>query len=72
MERAEAEKNIQDLREQIHKHDYSLLRFGPAENSDQDYDKLTVHSWEGGKQFPDLVTWILHHAARGEGLFGER
>jgi DNA ligase (NAD+) len=56
MERAEAKKIIQDLREQINRHDHLYYVQAQPEISDQDYDKLYRQLGDLEKQFPDLVT----------------
>ena len=56
MERAEAKKLIQDLREQINQHDYRYYVLAQPEIADQDYDRLYRQLSDLEKQFPDLVT----------------
>ena len=56
MERSEAKKLIQDLREQINQHDYRYYVLAQPEITDQDYDRLYRQLADLEKQFPDLVT----------------
>ena len=56
MERADAKKSIQELREKISQHDYLYYVLAQPEISDQDYDKLYRQLVDREKQFPDLVT----------------
>ena len=56
MERSEAKKLIQDLREQISRHDFLYYVQAQPEISDQDYDKLYRQLADLEKQFPDLVS----------------
>jgi DNA ligase (NAD+) len=56
MERAEAKKLIQELREKILQHDYKYYVLAQPEISDQDYDKLYRQLQDFEKQFPDLLT----------------
>src|SRR5689334_8156224 len=56
MERAEAKKQVQDLREKIQHHDYLYYVLAQPEISDQDYDRLYRQLQDLEKQFPDLVT----------------
>jgi DNA ligase (NAD+) len=56
LERSEAKKLIQDLREQINQHDTRYYVLAQPEIPDQDYDKLYRGLVDLEKQFPDLVT----------------
>jgi len=56
LERSEAKKLIQDLREQINQHDYRYYVLAQPEITDQDYDRLYRQLADLEKQFPDLVT----------------
>jgi len=56
MERSEAKKAIQELREKILQHDYLYYVLAQPEISDQDYDKLYRQLVDLEKQFPDLAT----------------
>jgi len=56
MERAEAKKLAQDLREKIARHDFLYYVQAKPEISDQDYDKLYRELQDLEKRFPDLVT----------------
>src|SRR5262245_58825758 len=56
MDRAEAKKAVQDLREKILQHDYRYYVLAQPEISDQDYDKLYRQLLDLEKQFPDLVS----------------
>ena len=56
MERAEAKKAVQELREKILQHDYLYYVLAQPEISDQDYDKLYRQLVDLEKHFPDLVS----------------
>jgi DNA ligase (NAD+) len=56
MDRAEAKKAIQELREQILQHDYRYYVLAQPEISDTDYDRLYRQLVDLEKHFPDLVT----------------
>jgi len=56
MERAEAKKAIQELRDQVNLHDYRYYVLAQPEISDQDYDRVYRQLGDLEKQFPDLVT----------------
>ena len=56
MERSEAKKLIQNLREQINRHDFLYYVQAQPELSDSDYDRLYRQLVDLEKQFPDLVT----------------
>jgi len=56
MDKAEAKKKIEKLRELIHHHDYLYYVLDQPEISDAEYDKLFRQLVELEKQFPDLIT----------------
>src|SRR5688572_583133 len=56
MERSEAKKLIQDLREKLSRHDHLYYVLAQPEISDQDYDRLYRLLGDLEKQFPDLIT----------------
>ena len=56
MERAEAKKKVQELREKISLHDHLYYGLAKPEISDQEYDKLYRELVDFEKKFPDLVT----------------
>src|SRR5262249_28762404 len=56
MERAEAKKLLQDLREKISRHDVLYYALAKPEISDEDYDQLYRSLTDLEKKFPDLVT----------------
>src|SRR5258708_19428580 len=56
MERAEAKKKVQELREKLSRHDHLYYGLAKPEISDQDYDKLYRELLDFEKKFPDLVT----------------
>jgi DNA ligase (NAD+) len=56
MNRADAQKRIADLRQQIRRHDYLYYVEAKPEISDRDYDKLYAGLKKLEEQFPDLVT----------------
>ncbi len=56
MERAEAKKLVQGLREKIARHDYLYYVLATPEISDTDYDKLYRDLVDLEKRFPDLIT----------------
>jgi len=56
LERSEAKKLIQNLREQINRHDFLYYVQAQPELSDSDYDRLYRQLVDLEKQFPDLVT----------------
>src|SRR5258706_2459004 len=55
MERAEAKKAIQELREKILQHDYLYYVLAQPEMSDQDYDRLCRQLVDLERKFPDLA-----------------
>src|SRR3954462_14318852 len=56
MERAKAEKNIAQLREEIRKHDRLYYQDAAPVISDREYDRLYKQLVDLETQFPDLVT----------------
>ncbi len=56
MNRQQAQKNIEQLREQIRHHDYAYYVLAAPEISDQQYDRLFQQLQDLEAQFPDLVT----------------
>jgi len=56
MEKAEARKSIERLRETITHHDYQYYVLAQPEISDTEYDKLLKQLEALEKQFPDLIT----------------
>src|ERR1019366_3930559 len=56
MERDEAKKKIQELREKLSWHDHLYYGLAKPEISDQEYDKLYRELADFEKKFPDLVT----------------
>ena len=56
LDRAQAEREIQRLREQIRYHDYKYYVEAQPEISDLEYDRLVQRLRELEAQFPDLVT----------------
>jgi DNA ligase (NAD+) len=56
MEKAEAKKLLQDLREKISRHDHLYYAQAKPEISDQDYDRLYRELLDLEKKFPDLVS----------------
>src|SRR5271170_2390331 len=56
MERAEAKKKVQDLREKISLNDHLYYGLAKPDISDQEYDKLYRELVDFEKKFPDLVT----------------
>ncbi len=56
MERAEAKKLIQELREKISRHDHLYYALAKPEISDTDYDRLYRELLDLEKKFPDLVS----------------
>ncbi len=56
MNRAEAQKRIADLRDQIRRHDYLYHVLDKPEISDRDFDRLFTELKQIEEQFPDLVT----------------
>ncbi len=56
MERSEAKKIVQELREKILQHDYLYYVLAQPEISDPDYDRLYRQLVDMEKRFPDLVT----------------
>ena len=56
MNRAEAQKRIADLRQQIRRHDYLYYVEAKPEISDFEYDKLYAELKKLEEQHPDLVT----------------
>jgi DNA ligase (NAD+) len=55
MDRAQAKKEIEKLREQILHHDYLYYVLAQPEVSDTDYDRLYKQLQNLEKQFPDLI-----------------
>lgn len=56
MDKAEAKKNIEQLREQIRRHDFLYYVQADPEVSDTDYDRLMRQLTSAEKEFPELVT----------------
>ena len=56
VKRAEAERRIADLRDQIRRHDHLYYVKGAAEIPDQDYDRIYRELVDLEGQFPELVT----------------
>ncbi len=56
MDRAEAKKLVQDVREKISRHDHLYYVQAKPEISDQEYDKLYRELLDLEKRFPDLVS----------------
>lgn len=56
MNKDEAKKRIQELREQIHYHNYRYYVLDDPEISDAEYDRLYRELEELEQEFPDLVT----------------
>jgi DNA ligase (NAD+) len=54
--RAQAEKRIATLRDEIRRHEHLYYALGRPEISDRDYDALELELRELEAQFPDLVT----------------
>ncbi len=56
MDKAQAKKKIEKLREEIHHHDYLYYVLDKPEISDAAYDKLFRELQDLEKKFPDLIT----------------
>lgn len=56
MDKAQAKKKIEKLRQEIHHHDHLYYVLDKPEISDAEYDKLFRELKELEKKFPDLVT----------------
>ncbi len=56
MEREQARRRIEELRQQIHYHNYRYYVLDAPEISDAEYDRLMRELVELERQFPDLVT----------------
>jgi len=56
MDRAEAKKNIEQVRENLRLHDYKYYVLAAPEITDQEYDRMYRELVSLEKQFPDLVS----------------
>jgi DNA ligase (NAD+) len=56
MEKAEAKKQLEELRQQIAHHDYLYYAAAQPELSDTEYDRLMKRLAQTEKEFPELVT----------------